>query len=366
MFSELKDDKEFNVEDSREDNLNINTPIPNKNVLESSNDGELLMERNASILIMLPSLLQNLFFLDYNSRALLRYFEFNDRLEGDDKNENYLQLKLQVEVLVNGKKIANDKQEAVTVDQNKTILMSFLLGSCYNEALEILSNKDNVNIEILCPDEDDAQRLGNYYLNHFRLPDDCNGESVMIKVIQNLPISNDNRKKHISAIKSRLHFLEIKALLEKVGMSLNSNGTIVPQRDHIGITDTSGECRRLREKITAKLNIEVEENIVDLNNWYCSCKGYQNHYINKGTNRLSNEDANLSKGIVMASVEELIKPLLEVFSTSIIGRLLSQCNTKILDPIPICPHILAMLILLHNKDVNPSYNIHWVRVERFE
>ncbi|KAL6453981.1 hypothetical protein SBY92_003436 [Candida maltosa Xu316] len=65
---------------------------------------------------------------------------------------------------------------------------------------------------------------------------------------------------------------------------------------------------------------------VDMTNWYCECQEYQLNYIND---------------------MELIK----VIGNSYLEKLLGDMKSNCLSPIPICKHIISILIIKFNSDM---------------
>ncbi|RCK57996.1 hypothetical protein Cantr_07011 [Candida viswanathii] len=110
-----------------------------------------------------------------------------------------------------------------------------------------------------------------------------------------------------------------------------SDTTIVPvvKRDTAQLLAKLGLCWRNDTLIKGNLHFIHQERgspvHVDLANWFCECQEYQTKYFDG-------------------------MELINVTGNTLVHRLLQELKSKILSPLPICSHLMAILIVKHNSD----------------
>ncbi|KAG7662493.1 uncharacterized protein J8A68_004024 [[Candida] subhashii] len=172
-----------------------------------------------------------------------------------------------------------------SIDQNKCLLLTMMFGSSCMKAIDIVFNK-----QIYC----------------------CLSMGIELNDYFNDPLKFTTTQFKITITSRSTVNMEEKLLL-KLGYK-KLHGRLVPSSDNNTSTN---------EIIISSKSLG-DYNSVDLYNWYCDCDEYQQSYTDDMKPVKINGDSNL------------------------IECLLSQSKSIILEPIPICCHILATLIILFN------------------
>lgn len=191
-----------------------------------------------------------------------------------------------------------------TIDHDKSIMLALVLGNIFTEALEILGGK-HVRFYTI---NDDIQQ----YLK--------TGSGTFITLVDQPSMKpEDEIKNH-----SRLMYTQLTQVLGSVGLHIEKD-TLKPI-----------------EKQEPLIFTLMETFHTDLFHWYCSCEGYQKCYTK-----------NWISGSAKPTNEVTVKPDFELFK---------HIKFDSINPIPICCHLLSILIISINQF--PLYKVY--KVNNFE
>lgn len=174
-----------------------------------------------------------------------------------------------------------------TIDQNKYLVLSMMFGASVTRAIDIV-----LSDQIQC----------------------CLPNGVQVVDYLHDPMAFPTTQFKISLVPKSTTTTEL--LLLKLGYTL-VHGRLV----RIGSSEHT-----LQEQRISTINNTGEYNMVDLYNWYCDCNEYLQQYTNE------------------------MKPVEINGNSNLVECLLSQLKSVILEPIPVCCHILAVLIVLINSE----------------
>ena len=281
-----------------------------------------------------------------------------------------------------GKRHLKQNKEA-SIDENKSLLLSMTFGRTYLEALDILSYKESIRVLVYSKthlDEPTVKEIGTLYLEtQFELLRLHQARPVvMVKVIlraSNCPPTNGQPTMSTSEteIAQRIDFLQSELVLVEMGFRLTErNNKLVLLQSQGDDTSFRQSCMReiytlqkeLDEKKTKNLVIR-EESLVDLKSWYCSCNAYQNCYLQNYHKYTSVTEENIKEDSLKAS-SFLLKDASEMVANAatnkenLVARFLCalppEIQTKHLSTLPLCPHLLALILAL----ANPLFSSHFI------
>lgn len=205
---------------------------------------------------------------------------------------------------------------ALTIDANNSILLSLIFGNMYTKAMIILSEARNIQIYANVSELVDQHRIINEYFN-------CGSNKVRIRIRDVKTAVNDS-----SFTKLALKYAQLKteSLLNALNLSFTA-GQLTKQA-----SSRSKSIQESTDKILLKLNtIDSTRNCyVDIFNWYCTCDEYYKCY---------------SEDWLGGS-----HPTFYSFKNSHEHKLFKNIRFDKIDPLPLCTHLLVVLIIKLNFD----------------
>ncbi|EGW30258.1 uncharacterized protein SPAPADRAFT_63103 [Spathaspora passalidarum NRRL Y-27907] len=236
-----------------------------------SSNTSVLLEPNAKLIHLLPSNLQDLIQYETVYDIILQSLDTPTRLEVD---VTYLKKQLLEREETIDKSILE-----LTVDEDKSVILSMLYGSTFIQAIDIVLNKcikyeSKVNLQDYLRDPLQYKNLAK-----FTIIDQTVSERTITKLLLLLGFKLQN------------------------GILMEADSTGSDSQDAQGI-----------------------EHNIDLDNWYCNCSEYQLQYTSN------------------------MKPIEITENRTLIEGFLSHSESIVLEPIPLCSHMLAILIILYNKE----------------
>lgn len=265
-----------------------------------------LLDQNAGIFILLPSLVQDLYTQqsqidvtkNYINRQITKFYERHPAIARD------------LQTAAHQLNVFSDSEEynlnTLVVDNNKTISLSFLLGNIFTDAVEILSRREN--IQIYNPRNDS---LDTYWARGVG--------RVMVGVIH----PHRTLKKTSIGIELEIVQLELNELLYKLDLVY---------RNHHLSQCLKLEVETLSQQDTHRKSVLYEyhqtQDVTDLFNWYCSCSQYQSGYTHNWVNQ--------SRSKFINNIHTSPHPLFE------------SIKFDQIDALPICCHLVCLLIIRAN------------------
>ncbi|RLV89484.1 hypothetical protein JA1_005136 [Spathaspora sp. JA1] len=232
---------------------------------------EELLEPNGKLIHLLPGNLEGLIKYESVYDIILELLDENPGVELDI-DPSFLR-----NLLIEKKDTIDHSIVELTVDHDKSLMLSMLFGSTFIHGLDLVLNK---------------------YIT-FK-------SKVQLQDYLHNPLQHTSE---FTIIEQTVSDRTIAKLLLKLGFKLQHGILMEVEQAPIDRANPIGEGYS-----------------IDLHNWYCNCNEYQLQYTND------------------------MKPIEISQSITLIERFLNQSESVILDPIPLCQHILAILILLYNKD----------------
>lgn len=204
------------------------------------------------------------------------------------------------------------------LDPEQCLLMLLMYGETFTSAVEILANSANIVIRAASDNECE---------NYFRLRFES-GRRVAVAVRKNLVSPH------------REATLAYAAILADVGLMVAPNETLTFAR-----TETTMPYLHLW--------IPDHYHTVDLRTWYCSCDDYmrQQRYVSDGRIHYQAKNQSLFLTIDNTLVRRLVQAVAAARPT--------YCEIQ--NSLPVCSHLLALLILVFNPAKKRSYTIYDVR-----
>ncbi|CUM65552.1 uncharacterized protein PRCAT00003198001 [Priceomyces carsonii] len=332
---------------------------PNHNLLEkgpveSDTLFQSLMHKNSLTLNVLPSLLKDLYRHESSLQSLKSYIE--DQISCQTNKTERTRLENLQNQLIGLSSQLLESTDVPVIDENKSIILTLMYGSTFTECLKIL---DGRRIHFHVCDENnsrDEQEVVKSYLQNLVLLEATEENLICIKV-KNYDVEREepirNTRPGNSLINS-LEYFELRRLVENAGLIFDKTGSLAipPVSLKSRQVDKSDETTSPQSFKRYKRNNQGEytqDHAVDLSAWYCSCDDYQRYYTSSIPDELE---------LNMLSYQELTAKYTTLASgEDIIDKLLERSTVKHLDPIPICSHILAVLIIAYNPKECRSYSI---------
>ncbi|KAK6464917.1 hypothetical protein DFJ63DRAFT_97911 [Scheffersomyces coipomensis] len=301
--------------------------------------------QNSNIVELLPSILHNLFYkqtkLDNFTRYLQSKYDFESQYlltKLKDVNESsYNQLNDN----------DNNNNTLVKLDNDKTLLLGYLFGNVFIDAMNIVNEDSSIEIKILKRGNDInsndivEQFMKDQHFNHplfFYVNQLSSPNSTISSKSQKLAQSLREELLELE-YKQYLHDLEIdrfgseeieqKNIMRQsqINQELKSIYSSNTNQNHSNNDQTDDK------HINQSNMFNPDKNYVDLKNWYCDCQQYQQCYNNDGQIITS------TKLIAKFNSSDQSNPIINV---------LRQIPSHLLDPLPMCSHLLSVLILITN------------------
>lgn len=352
-----------------------------------------LLDDNASIFSILPLLIHDLFHWESHITILMKYLL--DQMVSSEVLEESQAIQLQaiysnVQELVNKGIVGhNDQQDVLTIDEDKSILLSFAFGRTLSDATSILSDPRNIEIVVHCPDGTSDElvhkQAGDYLKGKYEGPAHSACYPISVKVTQLKPAGTRSRtrvsRKRDAEIRQRLAHLDLEELLHNAGITIDASGELTTSANAVSSSINLEDDNRVASANVEEKNLLLRElaegvttktvqNVVDLKSWYCTCDEFQACYVSqtqesledKGLYHSDNKTASAcflpGFGTQMMHAEHLTAKFLDNAITRYFRSLLPENRTKHLSPLPRCCHILALAIAAENSShAHPYYTI---------
>lgn len=221
------------------------------------------------------------------------------------------------------------KDAKIKLDANKSIMLNLMYGSMYNEALAMYQER-LIQILVLSDGPDDCELLKKF----IETQDSSN--AVFIKVSDPTPNVKGNLLNDpimTSDLKKPLTVFDIRYQLRRIGLELNNDWILQKFEPTIGkLLLLLPPSKRLRPNPST-------QHLVDVKTWYCSCTVYQLCYHNDYR---------------MKSMADLMSKMPDSPETQNLQKILVP-EMKNLQKLPLCAHLLAVLMLLYNFEAYPNY-----------
>ncbi|GEQ66827.1 hypothetical protein JCM33374_g490 [Metschnikowia sp. JCM 33374] len=327
----------------------------------------MLHEENASILTLLPALATGLVTKTSHLDVILKFIdaEVNKSQQNTQKVDRLIHVKNQLEDAQ-----IDVSEFSLDIDKPKTLLLAYTFGEIYTPALALFTGR-HITIELWGsdlegPSVDTIEKS---------IMGDSGCESMFIHVSDAPKVEQRQEEQNVNP------FLQVRAMLAKVGilMSLSTFDLEKPDETEEDITEdihtksadpkeetgnTSSKSDHSKPRTSTTKSIEYSEkktgitntssifnaptkNMVDPYNWFCSCSQFTKKsftaHNRSGTNIL---------GMTTCS------PVM----AGIFGN--SKC--KYPKTLPICQHLLAVLLMLFNWNVAVDAGLvhaYWVQSE---
>ncbi|KAK6454147.1 uncharacterized protein RJT20DRAFT_20 [Scheffersomyces xylosifermentans] len=312
---------------------------------------EQLLARNSGLLQLLPSLAEGLFLTETPYNALLKHLE---QESSNAFNLEVQELRKKVVALTDGgTNVAESKEGLIQIDEDKNIVLGLTFGTTFLEAMAIIAEEHEcIQVDVRgkpeVKDKQELEGLIQEYLKTLKVPREL--QKCFLKFTVNQRIASNGQKRRRTQMKEmdnteklvftkELNDLEIRQMLYKVGLSYNNEGSLIRAGDIALDTDdsykkfTEPRIQQLREKLVPNATT-TEHHMVDLRNWYCDCNEYQECYGH-------------DEGRIL-DVESL---LASYSGPNPVMNLFTECPSRILDPVPICCHLLTIVIIACNGGV---------------
>lgn len=247
-------------------------------------------------------------------------------------------------------------ENSLQIDPEKSNMLYLAFGTTFQDALSIL---DTCRVEFTVLEEEggvpllktDTNSLVEQYCcantGTETSPSEMNKDPgttanvIIIHILESLPPIKGPKETPPSAIQ-QLPYLRIRHLLDLINLQLDETGTLLEAAKRQ--EDSSSERELFRPKYEAT---------VDLHAWYCLCDAYQACY-KEAFDRIPAADA--SSAFFEANV--LTAKFTPTAQNHQLFRLLHSTKSKHLAKLPICPHLLACVLLATNlASLSQNYTV---------
>lgn len=339
---------------------------------------ETALQDNFGVLILLPSLAVGLFTskprIDVLQNLIEEENSFLQTIDGSRDVEIQAIREQAVHISLNNESHSAG-ESTLCIDTEKSLGLSLLFGDIYNKALALLSSPSNVDVMVfsrLGKEPQDLLELGAKYLagefdDLFKQEETSPEDYIItIRVTQQCRTEIDHRRKvslkKAAMIRKELIQLELEEIIHRAKASQEE------VRQSTGSGQHMHEIEKRRSELELELNsgfsIYQVSHVVDLKTWYCTCTEYQMCYTRSFTLYHAEEKASdpaspelpttkqvslYTKGLKMVAVNELIKGEPNCVS-KFFTRIKNQKNTKHLQQLPICCHLLAVVLVSANMN----------------
>lgn len=277
---------------------------------------QLLLTENASILSLLPSLslglLKGVEYIETVYRYLDRHQRRAERANDGITAARLEKVKTELEAL-DGHGNVPFADKVIEIDQDKTVLLAYTFGSMYTEALA-LATGNGIRTEVF----DDSRELSHEEIQAISANYLCKDRGkvpVFVRMLAEPPVIPNARQAEDPNV-----YLQIRRMLEKLNLTLNLQTFTV---------ETSGSPVA-QQTWVQKNGPEVTVNVY---NWYCSCEQFGHHICKTHT---------VDGRGVLKQICQSESP----FLSNWFGH--SGCNH--ITPLPICMHLLALVLSVHNME----------------
>lgn len=283
-------------------------------------DSAELFESNSRVLSLLPILANELIQLRPQTHIVHEFL--------DQRIERFLHSKdqdktLEFQTLKKELREAEEKEpdivtkKAIFIDKEKTVLLTYAFGDIYLEALAIATG-GGIRIEYFdeCgfeKDQIDLQNMARKYITGKLKEEERNAMYARVAVkLRNLPLPQ----------KEASDYLELRRLLSKTGLSINLATKHLERIESANATEEQDKSHDLGPL-----------HYVDIYTWSCTCKEFGKSFSSKPT--LTGKD--LLRGYKPDSIKKIL-----------FNMFLSSDDSLHVDPLHICPHLLAVVIFAYN------------------
>lgn len=289
-----------------------------------------LLDENAAIFAVLPSvsrgLLNSTNYIDVVSRFLDVERRKAERARDEITTSRLAKVEQELRELQGTERFQQvldilNAERVTEIDHEKTVLLAHTFGPVYSHALALVTN-GSIKAEILSNKakflpEELQEATKNYFLqSRGNVP-------IFIRVSKEPAIV-----KTAPQVKEPNIYLEIKKMLAKLKLSLDLETFSVGLSKSSDLPEISEPPKESEAQVLSDLGPEVTVNVY---NWFCSC----DQFLDK-LNCFHNVT-----GAEMAA-------RLHSEESSIMSRWFASSSCNHISPLPICMHLLAVVIAVHN------------------
>lgn len=265
-----------------------------------------LLRENSRIFTLLPALGTGLLTRQNSVDSVYACIDSHLKRKGRDE-EPLTKIKQQIQQL---EEQGNLKEQVLLVDEDKTIMLAYAFGEIYSLALALAI--DGIHLQVLnqlTMSIEELKKIAREYLQ----ADGDDKVPVFAKVLS-MP-----RKVVAPPPPEQNVYLQLRQLLSKMGYTITLDTLEVLRYQQVQNTS----------ELLQKEYVELET--VDLYNWACTCSAFVSSY--------NQVPSSTSPQVV------------EGFHDSLLLRyFMARQSSKQLSPLPICQHILALVLAALNED----------------
>lgn len=347
-----------NLEITKKGVLDIITPN-NTHDDENLESHHQLLNHNSGILNILPSLLEGIIVQESPYSVLMRHLNqtmlTNSLVELRQLRNKVISLTLE------GKDVSSSPT-LTRIDKNKNVMLTLTFGETYLNAIEIVSQDwqwmevEVLGIEARKFDHIRKRELVLQYLSRMQKPPEL--DSCLLKITVKQKIAYPGKKttqlrlQQEQELLKELHELELRQMLQKVGLDYDGDGVlrkVSESEDNEKFTDTKYISKRVSEiKKVLEPDSFTRQNLVDFENWYCNCEEYQECYLELEQDAIPRKIISPNQLLSLYGAAELETGRLQNLKLT---EMLRKCPTNLVDPIPLCSHlVLVLMVALNGMD----------------
>ncbi|ABN66633.2 predicted protein [Scheffersomyces stipitis CBS 6054] len=344
-----------NLEITKKGVLDIITPN-NTHDDENLESHHQLLNHNSGILNILPSLLEGIIVQESPYSVLMRHL--NQTMLTNSSVE-LRQLRNKVISLTSEGKDVSSSPTLTRIDKNKNVMLTLTFGETYLNAIEIVSQDwqwmevEVLGIEARKFDHIRKRELVLQYLSRMQKPPEL--DSCLLKITVKQKIAYPGKKttqlrlQQEQELLKELHELELRQMLQKVGLDYDGDGVlrkVSESEDNEKFTDTKYISKRVSEiKKVLEPDSFTRQNLVDFENWYCNCEEYQECYLESEQDAIPRKIISPNQLLSLYGAAESETGRLQ---NSKLTEMLRKCPTNLVDPIPLCSHLVSVLMVALN------------------
>lgn len=218
------------------------------------------------------------------------------------------------------------EKKVVEIDHDKTVLLAHTFGPKYTQALA-LATGNGIRAEVYVEEteltSDELHEIARKYFleNRGKTP-------IFIRVLKDPAVIENTEVKEPNV------YLQIRKLLAKVGLTFNLESFSV---------EKAQDKEPFPESVEKNEPYHGPEVTVNVYNWFCTCEQFT-HDIARYHN---------------ATSEDILSQLSGV-DNAILARWFSQSDCNHISPLPICMHLLAVVLAVHNFET-AGISTHQIR-----
>lgn len=276
-----------------------------------------LFHDNAAVLELLPVL----------STALLRQkpevetiFDFLDLNRKSFSGEHYLKLRLQLMALRNTG-LVDETLAELDIDTTKATVLAHTFGELYTPAIALATGAE-FYVEVKTSEKLTDTELDQIIEHHLTTDP---GTRVVTMKFPLAPL-----KSNISTTREQHAILELRRMLERVGVDVDLNTMEMQLQEREGPAERLHDNSELETPAAA-----IEFELVSLYTWFCTCQDYA----------AKTRKAHRFTGL------QIVNGISETSENRFLLNYFRHLLCYHLVPLPVCVHLLAAVLVVANRDV---------------